>query len=911
MNNSTICETLRSRESRHHASIITKWAISAPAEGHKVTLVTTIEDWTHNLSICLEELEANKRIYHGEKNVHIPAHFWRGDELQCTTRLTVFDEMGKAVKELSTSCSFSCKAKARIEGLDKGTIKGWIIDETNTSRELKAEVEVLSPLYSIQKHSRHCRQDVAKRFRTAHRTRHGITAELKAEMISDLKKQSSEAITIVIAAKEGEIKTILAEHTEIPTKSDLAISLLRAHYDKDIVETVADKAQADTNPYPNCPYIVIPVYEGLDETINCVRTALSSTHDGIRIVIINDCSPNEELAAELKILSDKHKRIELITNRSNLGFPGSVNIGLAWDKSKDVIILNSDTVCPQADWVERLAKSAYFSCDIGTVTPLTSNGTICAYPIPNRDNTLPCGLDETTLDKILAEANRFSAPVTAPTGVGFCMYIKRLFLDETGFLDQEKWKKGYCEENDLCLRGFERGWRSVISGNVFVKHLGSVSFKDDKRTLIEKNIAILHEMYPYYRKAVKEFIECDPALPLRVRANRLIAMRQSKDINQKAVVHISHNLGGGIKRYISGWAEQVGQARRIIKISPYQTLSSSLYIVEEWIDREKSFFAIKIATEKDLMLMLEALGCDIYIHSLLGYSLDFIRNLGNRERRTSQHIFILHDYSFICPRYTLLRPEKGYCGIKPDAICNICITDSPMEPAYVDNQGFITHNFVYEWRSAYRAVLASCSRIISPSNAALEIARPYLPRKAEKLVIPNDNIDNDLCRSKKTSDAAARKIHSPASDFTKIAVIGAIGNHKGYKKLLELARLVEDTSQRVSIVVIGYTRDDIPFKPLKRTKITGPYQEKDLKKLLQLERPTCALFLSLWPETFSYTLSSAFAARLPCVSLNIGAQASRILDTGFGIVVDVNASPDTVLSACIKASSLSISHDTV
>ncbi len=94
--------------------------------------------------------------------------------------------------------------------------------------------------------------------------------------------------------------------------------------------------------------------------------------------MVDDASTEPELAALLDGLS-RRKRIRLIRNGVQLGFPGSANVGMRACGDRDVVLLNSDTLVPPG-WLERLREAAYQAADIGTVTPLSNSATILSYP---------------------------------------------------------------------------------------------------------------------------------------------------------------------------------------------------------------------------------------------------------------------------------------------------------------------------------------------------------------------------------------------------------------------------------------------------------------------------------------------------------------------------------------------------
>ena len=133
-------------------------------------------------------------------------------------------------------------------------------------------------------------------------------------------------------------------------------------------------------PAPTVPDItvdvIIPVYEGLDDTIRCLESVLSD-HDRMsgRVIVIDDCSPNRALSDWLTSLADEG-RIELLRNPRNQGFVASVNRGMTMADRNDVVLLNSDTEVPSG-WLRRLAAHAHAVPRRASVSPFSNNATIC------------------------------------------------------------------------------------------------------------------------------------------------------------------------------------------------------------------------------------------------------------------------------------------------------------------------------------------------------------------------------------------------------------------------------------------------------------------------------------------------------------------------------------------------------
>ena len=263
--------------------------------------------------------------------------------------------------------------------------------------------------------------------------------------------------------------------------------------------------------------IVIPVYRGEAETRACLESVLAArVQRALEVVVIDDASPEPAISAWLRGLGAAG-RITLISHAVNHGFVASVNEGMALHPDRDVVLLNSDTeVAP--GFADRLA--AHFDADpaIGTLTPFSTNATICSYPRTLAPNAMPEGETTASLDSAFAAANA-GRRVDILTAVGFCMAIRRACLDRVGLFDYERYGKGYGEEVDFCMRVARAGLRNVLAGDVFVKHVGEVSFKDAGVERRREAQAVVDALYPEFQEGLARFIPADPPRMLRRRAD--------------------------------------------------------------------------------------------------------------------------------------------------------------------------------------------------------------------------------------------------------------------------------------------------------------------------------------------------------------------------------------------------------
>ena len=111
-----------------------------------------------------------------------------------------------------------------------------------------------------------------------------------------------------------------------------------------------------------------------------------------------------------------------------------------------------------------------------------------------------------------------------PTGVGFCLYVRRALLDAIGTFDLA-FGAGYGEENDFCLRAAAPAvatcWPTTRSSCI----PAAARSKDARPSSRERNMPLLLERHPDYLDMVRGYIAADPLRPLRERREARLAAR--------------------------------------------------------------------------------------------------------------------------------------------------------------------------------------------------------------------------------------------------------------------------------------------------------------------------------------------------------------------------------------------------
>ena len=621
-------------------------------------------------------------------------------------------------------------------------------------------------------------------------------------------------------------------------------------------------------PHPPGPAIdiIVPVYNAADDLRRCIDSVLQHTDGDYRLLLIDDASPDPAIGAYLdEIQLRALPQVHCVSNENNVGFTLTANRGMSSARAgADVVLLNSDTIVTRG-WLDKLVRCTQSDARIGTVTPFSNNAEICSLPRFCENNPWPPERDTEPMVRALERAAAPSYP-ELPTGVGFCFYIRRALIDSIGVFDPV-FGLGYGEENDFCLRAARAGFRNVLCDDAFVVHLGGSSFGAKRGDLAQRNMAILLQRHPEYLELVGAYVAADPLRPLRELA--LSHYRMLTD-PLPGLLHVIHGHGGGTEYHV----------RALIAASSSAFHHYLLIAIgDEWQLEEHAPGAIRnydfqrLPGERwgELLSGLCArFGIDmIHLHNISGCRDGLIGALAETEL---PYGYTVHDLNFACPTITFLNAEQVYCGAVTDAaVCRACLAAQP-EFAGID---------IEAWRAKHRALLQRAAFVIAPSIWAATLLRRYFPEH-EVQVIPHGSTDA-------ISRADAIRAPLPFCDDGRpvVAVLGAIGPDKGARRLEKLVELTRQRGIDLRWVLIGYLdRGRDPWQSSDGVfAMHGPYASKALPDLLEHYCVRLVAYPSVGPETFSFTLSEAWAAGLPSVVPPIGALVDRISATGAGWVL--------------------------
>ena len=609
--------------------------------------------------------------------------------------------------------------------------------------------------------------------------------------------------------------------------------------------------QIPSSRVDNSLSIIIPVYDGLDETMACIQSVLQSkTRQNIQVLIGFDAGPNKKILDYLYSVENKFDNVRLIVNEENLGFVRNVNNLVGNKLHNDFLILNADTVVFDG-FFDRIHEALNSDRTYASITPLSNHATIYSL-IPSGASIEDCQ----DIDKRLA-AERVKV-VPTPVGHGFCMLINGDIYRKIGLFD-EKWGKGYGEEVDWSLRAQKNvGLRNGALLNALVYHKGSVSFGlEQMNERVMESSALLESIYPDYAADINTY-EFDGPLN-----SAKLLLDQKNIYGQLANTHlfVTHSFGGGVDTYLRARiaklknyliATMVGDDDRGFywrfsgsTISPRYFKANELEGLRDWLSSmgltSVSIEHMGVSSPAEVLKLLGAVNCDYTV--------------------------MLHDYSWICPRINLIDASGQYCGVKTESECEICVSKGA-----IPSSGIVTFskvNLVSTLRDKSSELLSGAVQISAPSKSTSKIYQSLYPDLKIK-VSPHHREINF-------------KLRTPRSKFSKtIAVLGGVSKPKGLYVYKELADILRLTNPDFKLIFIGHVEDEALFSQNKNVKFTGRYHPDDLPDLVDFYDPFACLHLNIWPETFSYVLSESLRLGLYPFYFNLGAVGDRLTALNLG-----------------------------
>jgi glycosyltransferase involved in cell wall biosynthesis len=255
---------------------------------------------------------------------------------------------------------------------------------------------------------------------------------------------------------------------------------------------------------------------------------------------------------------------------------------------------------------------------------------------------------------------------------------------------------------------------------------------------------------------------------------------------------------------------------------------------------------------------------EVHSHSLVDFVPEMPTYLINVIKALGAYSEVnLHDYKVICPRLNLADENGLYCGEPAEAECNRCLLERGSDFQVFDIQ---------TWRSKHKQALLTADKVLVPDQDMAERLPYYFP-EVHFEVSPHEDIALESVRVQIPLLQPQEKL--------RVVVIGAIGKLKGFHVLISCAKNAQQYNLPIEFIVMGYGMNDKLMEEA-GIYVMGKYQEHEALEKLNNLNPHVVWLPSLWPETYSYTLSLALKASLPVFAFDIGAIAHRLKRASMG-----------------------------
>jgi len=510
---------------------------------------------------------------------------------------------------------------------------------------------------------------------------------------------------------------------------------------------------------------------------------------------------------------------------------------------RDVVLVGAGSV-PFDYWLDRLCAAAYSQAEVGTASPFSNAGKLCAYPFPGHQDSTQLW-DWKALDRIASEENREARLVIPEPGSG-CVYLRRDYLDQVSAGQPGKRPRQHVLAADTCV----------------------YQFRDDAAMVAAlMGLSCQAVSEPVRQAAFSSHLQADPGRMFR----RNIDLGRLRGTHP-AMLLITHVGGGGTERHVREMAERLErEGIRAIILRP--TAKGCLRLERYAVPCTPSLVYEPAQEYYVLLQALRHLGlAHVHVHHLLGHPTATERLLADLAL---PYDWTIHDYFTICPRIALMDGHGSYCGEPGPESCNRCLATHGRWGDVRDGTE------IGRWRARYAPMLRGARRVFVPHPDVGRRMRRYLP-DVEFVV-----------REHTVTLLQGRTVAVPLNKDKplRIAVLGTLLPQKGVHVLTACARDALQRDLPMHFQVIGTAHPHEQLAAFGNVEISGEYTEEEVFDLLESQECHCALCLSIVPETYSFTLSITQSAGLYTIGFDLGAQGARITESGWGEVVPLDTPP--------------------
>jgi GT2 family glycosyltransferase len=203
--------------------------------------------------------------------------------------------------------------------------------------------------------------------------------------------------------------------------------------------------------------IIIPVYNQLKMTIDCLRDVYKTYGVETEIIVVDDGSKEPVFNTLSKIFPD----ITVLKNDTNMGFAKTTNKGIRASTGDFICLLNNDVQLPNPGWLKIMVGELD---KFDMVSPAGGKMSSDWQYIPGE-----------------AKSNKEKFSYL----VGWCLAFKKEVIDSIGYIP-ENFGMGFFDDVLFCYRAKKAGFKMGIVENTGVIHKYHQTFKAEGYNLAEE-----------------------------------------------------------------------------------------------------------------------------------------------------------------------------------------------------------------------------------------------------------------------------------------------------------------------------------------------------------------------------------------------------------------------------------------
>lgn len=204
----------------------------------------------------------------------------------------------------------------------------------------------------------------------------------------------------------------------------------------------------------------------------CIESLENQTYKDFEIILVDNDSSDDSV----KFVEEIFPRVQIIKNKSNMGFAEGNNIGIRNSKGFLIALFNPDAVADK-NWLLNLVSVLQSSDNIAAVSgkifylgdQFGKDAVFCTWAKIDSRTAMPYNFYD---DEPYSKVDYLS---------GAAMIMKKSAIDKVGLLDTDYFM--YFEETDWCARIIRAGYDLIYTPNAIAWHVVSALVSDSHKKI--------------------------------------------------------------------------------------------------------------------------------------------------------------------------------------------------------------------------------------------------------------------------------------------------------------------------------------------------------------------------------------------------------------------------------------------